>query len=277
MPAEGASARRPRIGIRVAEEGPDAAAASRAERLAAELGLAVVKDESDLDAVLVVRADRLELRETQVARRGGQAAVWCEFAEGAFGHRVRSGHIAAELLVKAVRGRGGARGLKVVDATAGLGRDAALLALAGCEVTAVERSAVMAALLRDGLQRAAEAAAHGEAERQRLEPLGRIAVVVADARQWLAELPTAHRPDVVTLDPMFPPRSKSAQVKKQMRLCRLVSGGDEDAAELLAIAQQMARRRVVVKRPMHAEPLGGAKPTVSRKGRSVRYDVYVAG
>ena len=44
----------------------------------------------------------------------------------------------------------------VVDATAGLGRDAFVLASLGCRVTLIERSPVVAALLQDGLARAGQ-------------------------------------------------------------------------------------------------------------------------
>jgi len=46
-----------------------------------------------------------------------------------------------------------ARGIRIVDVTAGWGRDAALLASFGADVVMIERQPVMAALLRDGLDR----------------------------------------------------------------------------------------------------------------------------
>ncbi len=162
------------------------------------------------------------------------------------------------------------------DATAGLCRDAFLLACLGCRVTAVERSAVLAALVEDGLERA----------RRRLDPnlaaaIDRITFSCADAREVLASLggddvPDDDVPDVVYIDPMYPPTGKSALPQKEMRLSRALVGDDPDAAELLTIARGVARRRVVIKRHPRAPALGDA-PSLTVTGRRVRYDVYLTG
>jgi 16S rRNA (guanine1516-N2)-methyltransferase len=80
---------------------------------------------------------------------------------------------------------------------------------------------------------------------------------------------------VVFLDPMFPPREKSALVKKEMRAFHDVVGADDDADALLAPALALAKHRVVVKRPGYAEFLAGKKPTMSIEGKNNRFDVYV--
>lgn len=150
----------------------------------------------------------------------------------------------------------------VVDATAGLGRDSVLIACMGYRVIALERSAPVAALLRDGVQRAVAAGLLAE---------GRIEARHADACAALPAL--APRPDVVYLDPMFPPkRKKSAAARKELRLLRALVGDDVDAVELLAASLACAAR-VVVKRPVHAPPLG-PRPSATYGGKLVRYDVY---
>lgn len=156
----------------------------------------------------------------------------------------------------------------VVDATAGLLGDAFLLAVAGFEVTAIERSALVHLLAQDGLERA---------ERDpRLSELlgGRLKVVHADAREWLtARVGTAEAPDAVVIDPMFPPKTKkSALPRKEMVALREVVGADLDAAELLAAARACARQRVVLKRGDDAPEL--AKPDWSIEGTTVRFDVW---
>ena len=229
----------------------------RARQLAAELSLPLVAaDDADHELLLAVTLRRLELRRPGSDMRG----IACDFTSGAFGYRRRTGHLRGELLVRAAGYKG--QPLSVVDATAGLGRDAAVLALAGCSVTAIERSPIIAALLDDGLARAPDL-------------LGRITLIRADARAYLAALVEADRPDVIHVDPMFPARAKSALMKKEMRLCRLAAGDDADAAELLAVARRTARRRVVVKRPPHAPTLDAARPSFTIKGKAVRYDVYL--
>ena len=83
------------------------------------------------------------------------------------------------------------------------------------------------------------------------------------------------KPEVVYLDPMFPLRTKSAQVKKEMHVFHQLIGKDIDADLLLQIAQECAQKRVVVKRPRIAPFLAGHKPNYTLEGRSNRYDVYL--
>lgn len=147
-----------------------------------------------------------------------------------------------------VRGLGGAR--HVVDATAGLCRDAFILAMAGCEVTAIERAPRIAALVRDGLERAR----HDPRVDQ--EALKRLRLVEGDAIELLPTLPP---PEVVVLDPMFPPKRKaSALARKAMRLLRVEVGEDLDALRLLEVARGVATKRVLVKRSDDGEGIAGA-------------------
>ncbi len=146
---------------------------------------------------------------------------------------------------------------RVVDATAGLGADSHLLAALGCQVIAIERSPVVAAVLRDGIARAGTP----------------VELLLGDAIGILAELST----DVVTLDPMFPP-GKSALAKKPSQYLQALLGQPADTAELFAAARAAARRRVVVKRPRIGPPLvESPRPSHCHEGKSVRFDVYLAG
>ncbi len=168
-----------------------------------------------------------------------------------------------------VRAMGSAR--RVVDATAGLLGDAFLLAAAGLEVTALERSPVVHLLAQDGLRRASADPA--------LSALigGRITLVHADARRWLEERAAATEapgaPDAVLIDPMFPPKKRaSALPRKEMMALRALVGSDDDAAELLAAARVAALDRVVLKRGDDAAAL--AAPEWSIEGTTVRFDLW---
>jgi len=187
------------------------------------------------------------------------------FEGGQVGYRRRQSP-GAELLVKAVGG-GRAVGQTVLDATAGLGRDAMLLASAGFVVTLVERSPVITALLSDALARAS--ASDDESLRR---VTTRMELHEGDARQWMQD----GRVDVVYLDPMFPPRRKSARVRKEMALLGKLLGSDDSGDELLEPALRTAGRRVVVKRPRLASHLAGRRPDWQIRGRSSRFDVYSA-
>lgn len=240
---------------------------ARAAALAAELALPLVIQEQSFDQtpelLLVVGEDRLELHD---ARRGAAGPVFVDFARGSLGFRRRSSLSRRQPIALAVGLRRGP--VTVVDATAGLAQDSFLLASLGCTVIAVERSAVLGALVRDGLRRAQAVGSHALST-----VIRRITLVVDDARRVLARMTASSAPDVVYLDPMYPPKKKTALPKKEMRMCRRLVGDDRDAGELLTVARRLARRRVVVKRPRHAPPLA-PHPPIQFRAKLVRYDVY---
>ncbi|MDD9810469.1 MAG: class I SAM-dependent methyltransferase [Gammaproteobacteria bacterium] len=149
----------------------------------------------------------------------------------------------------------------VVDATAGWGVDAARLASWGCRVTAVEKHPVVAALLQH---------AHAQC---REDVRARLTVVHADSVAFLRDLAAADAPDVVYLDPMYPPNPKSAAAKKPLTMLRLLAGPLGDNRALFDAAIASARRRVVVKRPHRAPPLAPHK-TGETTGKLARFDIY---
>ncbi|WP_275663654.1 class I SAM-dependent methyltransferase [Laribacter hongkongensis] len=192
-------------------------------------------------------------------------AVTADFVGGAARHRREFGGGAGQPVARAIGLKGGQRP-QVVDATAGLGRDAFVMASLGCRVTLVERSPVAAALLDDALARARLAPATHEIA-------ARMQLVFADAADWLAQQP-AGSVDVVYLDPMFPDTGKSAAAKKEMQAFQVVVGDDLDAGRLLLVARQVAGKRVVVKRPRLGALLTGEKPAGQQVGKSTRFDLY---
>lgn len=158
----------------------------------------------------------------------------------------------------------------ILDATAGFGRDALVLAGLGCRVTLLERSPVLAALLADALARAS---LHTET----MEIAARINLHCIDALTYLKSPVPADAPDTIYLDPMYPHRSKTALVKKEMRIARDLAGDDNDAAQLLEQALKQPVKRIVVKRPQHAEQLGRQKADAAVNSKNTRYDIYFPG
>ncbi|MCW9058822.1 MAG: class I SAM-dependent methyltransferase [Gammaproteobacteria bacterium] len=235
-----------------------------ARALAAEWGFRL-DPAPDQEYVLRLTGERLELCSRKDPRSG---SVFVDWAGGAAAHRRLFGGGRGQPLARAVGLKAGATPT-VLDATAGFGRDAFVLACLGCRVTLLERHPAVAALLQDGWRRACADAEIGALVRERMR------VIHGDARQWLAALPASERPDVVYLDPMYPERRKSSLVKKEMRALQELLGKDPHAGELLPVALAAARQRVVVKRPMGAEALNHQPPTMSIKGKQHRYDVYV--
>jgi len=244
----------------------DAAAA-----LAAELALPLLPPATDPAAtdvaamLLVVAGTRLALQRPG-ARAPGPVAV--DFGSGGMRHRRRGG--GNELLGRAV-GVGRAPGLRVLDATAGLGRDAFVLADLGCEVLLCERHPVVARLLHAGMAQARDSGDPWLATR-----LARMQLLSLDPRQ--AAPGALAGIEVIYLDPMFTSTGGSAAAKRDMTALQLLLSGaaaPEDAPQLLewALAQDVAR--VVVKRPLKGAPLGGRAPSHCIRGRAVRYDVHV--
>ena len=165
-----------------------------------------------------------------------------------------------------VRALGDAR--TIVDATAGLLGDAFLIAAAGREVTAIERSPVVYELAKDGLARAMRDPVLSELLG------GRLQLVHADARAGLsARAGTSPAPEAVLMDPMFPPKKKaSALPRKEMLMLRELVGADLDAAELFEQARVTSRGRVVLKRADDTHEL--AAPDWTVQGTTVRFDVF---
>lgn len=179
--------------------------------------------------------------------------------------RLAPGKLNRELLVRAAKLRHAENEEPLaVDATAGLGQDALLLAAAGFRVKLFERNPVIAALLRDALARAA-------ADSALAETVGRMELAGTDSIQALEA--GSLRPDVVYLDPMFPARRKNAAVKKKFQLLHHLEHPCDDAEQLLHAALAAHPRKVVVKRPPKGPFLADVKPSYSLAGKAVRYDV----
>ncbi len=254
--------------IAVVAEGPPYQA--RADELAEELHLSMseysIETRHQFDLMLRAGADGLSLvpADSELGR-----AIRVDFVRGTAAFRRLSTGGRRQPLALAVGMKRGSP--TVFDATAGLGRDAFLLACLGCRVTAVERSAVLFALLRDGLARARSA---DDARLQKI--VDRITIRRGDSRNVLRAMTSDSAPDVVYIDTMFEPSGKSALAKKEMRICRLLVGNDSDAGELVEIARAIAGHRVVVKRLRKAAPVAPGV-SVSYAGRVVRYDVYLNG
>lgn len=232
-------------------------------KLAERLGLSGAQD---AELRLMWREGRLVL--SGEPGRFGQPLV-VDFTAGRVAHRRRFGGGRGQLVARAC---GFSQGVTpaVVDATAGLGRDAFVLASLGARVLMVERVPAIFALLEDGLARA-------RADADTAEIATRMELVCGDAARDLeARVAEAgFPPRVIHLDPMFPHREKSALVKKEMRLFRTLAGDDADAPRLLEAALDVASHRVVVKRPRKAPPIEGPAPRHVLEGKTSRYDVYV--
>ena len=199
----------------------------------------------------------------QMTGRDAAGAVTVDFADKAMAVRRRGGH--NELLGKAV-GWKQAHAPRVLDATAGFGRDAFLLADLGCSVTVCERDPVMALLFREALARAALSD-----NPWLTSVVGRMRLYSQDAKDL--DEAALRDVEVIYLDPMFPLDRRAAPAKEMQVLHQLLADTAGDAA-LLSWARGQTVRRVVVKRPRRAPAIEGPAPGHSLTGKSVRFDVY---
>ena len=241
--------------------------------LAAHFGIALREDDEMPALKLEVALDEQGAPRLVIAgdEREYGKPLCVDFVAGRADHRRRFGGGRNQLIARAC---GLNRGVlpSIVDATAGLGRDAFVLASLGAPVLMIERVAATAAILVDGLTRA-----QGCADDEIRAIALRMQALHGDATRELGELVTQwdQPPQVVHLDPMYPHRDKSALVKKEMRVFRALAGDDADAPALLEAALEVATHRVVVKRPRKAEPIGGLAPSHVVEEKTSRYDVYV--
>lgn len=186
-----------------------------------------------------------------------------DFAETMM-HRVTNGRLQHEMLVKAASSE--KEGRKAIDATAGMGEDAFLLAAQGYEVTLYEQNPVVAALLKDAIRRAKK--------NQILKDIaGRMKVVEADSVESMSKL--LDPVDVIYLDPMFPARQKSSLINKKLQLIQKLEPPCSEETDLFDAALKVCPSRIIVKRPLKSECLAGREPSYTLKGKAIRYDCYV--
>lgn len=223
--------------------------------------IASIKHNFESTFILKVDRQQLVLSKLDEPKLGN---IGVDFVDGATAHRRKFGGGRGQDIAKAVGLKHGFTP-KVLDATAGLGRDAFVLATLGCQVTMMERMPIVAALLEDGLERA-------KISSEIVDIAERMNLIHASS---IDNMTLAQQPDVIYLDPMYPHREKSAAVKKEMRVFQSLVGEDLDADNLLTPALALAKYRVVVKRPSYAPPLAGKQPSTSIKMKKNRFDVYV--
>ena len=189
----------------------------------------------------------------------------CSFIEGPILHRLKYGKGRGQNLAKAV-GMKSNKNKKIVDATAGLGYDAFILASLGAKVTLIERSDKMYEILQNGIN-------EGESFGGEIEKIiNRMDLLFGDSKDILPKL----SPEVIMIDTMYKDRKKTALVKNNMRLVRDIVGPDSDYIELLEVALNCAKNRVVLKQPRYADQINEIRKCSHQiLGKTIRYDIFM--
>ena len=154
---------------------------------------------------------------------------------------------------------------RVLDLTAGWGRDSFILAWHGQQVTLVEQNPLLFHCL-DYLLKGARKHADNEV-------LQRLRLVHANALDFIGEA-CAREYDCLYLDPMFPAHKSSAKPAKELQILQLLTE-NLSIETVFERALELAVRRVVVKRPLHAAPLNGQKADLVYREKTIRFDVYL--
>ena len=155
----------------------------------------------------------------------------------------------------------------ILDLTAGWGADAFCLASHGRQVRMLEQNSLVAAVLDYSLARLR--AAGGAAS----ETAGRMAIECTDSTEYLKSLQTGEF-DCIYLDPMFPPRKSGAMPGRELQILQALTGNC-DIGLCFELALELARNRVVVKRPARAPGLRADKPDLVYREKSIRFDIYL--
>ena len=203
--------------------------------------------------------------------------ILVDFTASHLQYRQQHGGGRNEAIAKAI-GIKGKQSVNVLDCTAGMGTDSFVMASVGAQVTMIERSPIIGALLFDALGRA-KLSTEGLYENGCMQICEQLSLVQQDAIAFLTEHSAQKMNiDVVYLDPMFPHKKKSALVKKEMRAFQLLLGPDQDSADLFSAAINFAPKRIVVKRPAGAPNLEnkqGVKVSMVISSKKHRFDVYL--
>ncbi|MCC5854743.1 MAG: class I SAM-dependent methyltransferase [Idiomarina sp.] len=192
------------------------------------------------------------------------------FTQGKQAWRQQQGGGRQEAVVRALGIAKGHRP-RILDGTAGLGRDGIMLAHAGCSVCLLERHPVIFALLDQAIENAGADEKIGQWVTQRVQVMQGSLI----EQEIMPAVLKNFAPEAIYLDPMFPERGKTAAVKKDMQMLQHLVGGDDDADALLPAALALASHRVVVKRPALAPFLAGQTPSSQVTTKKHRFDIYV--
>jgi len=153
----------------------------------------------------------------------------------------------------------------VIDLTAGWGKDSLILAINGFNVSLVEQNRLLASCLQYLL---------AIAQKDNNQPCyQRMHIHARNSLGFIQDYPEIER-DCVYLDPMFPSHKSGAKPAKDLQLLQLITT-NLAIEPLFAEALELARYRVVVKRPLHAPPINELKPDIVYPEKTIRFDVYL--
>lgn len=166
-----------------------------------------------------------------------------------------------ELLIQAIKLKP-SDNLFIIDATAGLAKDAALLALYGYQVLMLEQNPILATIIYYALD-------------NKLIPADNLQLIFTDSIEYF-KFNNDIKPDIVYLDPMFNHLPKSL-AKKDMQIIQLLVHNNSNSSdiELFNIVQEQAKRVIIKRDYKQATLVNIPAPSYTKVGKTIRYDIYI--
>lgn len=223
--------------------------------------------------VVIFNEDHVELRDNDK-----NISVHVDFTSGELAHRQLYGGGRGQAIAKAIGLKQGSQAPYVLDVTAGLAKDAFVLANLGCKVLMIEQSPILVEMVNNAIRRAKTSESFTPLLNNGFE------IILDNSIDYLKSLVAKEQqeklfPDVIYLDPMYPDRKKAASVKKNMQLLQKLHSeetqANHDQHQLLLLARKAAKKRIVVKRPKGAENIASLKPAFTVESKKTRYDIYL--
>ncbi|MGB1310224.1 MAG: class I SAM-dependent methyltransferase, partial [Leucothrix sp.] len=180
------------LSLEVAVSGHPQCPLTQLKQLANSLGLPLIDDAEGAHYLLYQNVNRLELLNTNEPKT---KAICVDFAAGKAQHRRLYGGGKGQDFSKAL-GLHKFPEATIIDATAGMGSDAFVMATLGCQVTLLERNPIIQQLLSDGLARADDS---DDSEVQAIAT--RMRLVQQESQKYLESLETDEYPQLIYLDP----------------------------------------------------------------------------
>ena len=183
-----------------------------------------------------------------------------DFNSGSTGWRVkRADH---EKLIKKALGKS-EHPLNILDCTAGMLQDALLFLSLGHQVTALEQSKILFHLLQDGISRS-----------QDQNIFTKLELIHTNACSYVAQ---AKNFDVIYFDPMYPSTKKNTFGSGQLEYISKIletESLENNAVKDFEVLQLIPARKMVVKRPIKAEPFS-LQTNYQVFGKTTRFDIYI--
>jgi len=229
-----------------------------ARKVASQLGTTVIKSKQLTDQ------PHLYLSETGLsffhpeARSKNKFQI--DFNSGSTGWRVkRADH---EKLIKKALGKS-EHPLNILDCTAGMLQDTLLFLSLGHQVTALEQSKILFHLLQDGISRSEDQSIFKKLE-----------LIHTNACSYATQ---AKNFDVIYFDPMYPSTKKNALGSGQLEYISKIletESLENNAFKDFEVLQLIPARKMVVKRPIKAEPFS-PQTNYQVSGKTTRFDIYI--